>query len=113
MTFKLINKIFLTTISLAVVSLLGIIAWCVGSPANKDWIIERASEKWKDQGFETVDYEGYNWGSGGYFTSYGGAQVWHRLKKIPDNGITYSGYLVRWGDELHVYGPKALDAIRP
>lgn len=88
------------------------IAGC--SAGNLEWVKERAPEKWEKQGFEVVDYEGYQWGAWGIFGStYGGASVHHRLRKIPDNGITYSGRLVRWGDELHVYGPEAVDAIRP
>ena len=79
---------------------------------NLDYVKEHASNKWAKQGFEVVDYEGYEFGFMG-FNSYGGANVWYRLKKIPDNGITYSGYIQRWGDELHVYGPEAIDAIKP
>lgn len=82
------------------------------SSGNKEWIEERAVDKWQKQGFEVVDYEGFEWGWWG-LTSYGGAKVWYRLKKIPDNGITYSGYLSRWGNELQVYGPKACDTIQP
>jgi len=80
--------------------------------ANIDALKKDAPKKWKKQGFEVVDYEGFEWGLwlGG---DYGGAKVWHRLKKIPDNGITYSGYLTKWGDETHVYGPIATDAIKP
>lgn len=84
------------------------------SSGNIDYVKKNAPEKWKTQGFEVVDYEGFKWGFWGIFGSeYGGACVWHRLKKIPDNGITYSGCIERWGDELHVYGPIAIDAIRP
>ena len=91
----------------------GVILICgVGSSGNLSYVKERAEEKWKKQGFEIVDYEGYNFGSGGFGTSYGGAKVWHRLRKIPDNGVTYSGYLQRWGDEIHVYGRTAIDALR-
>jgi len=82
------------------------------SYGNLDYVKERASEKWAKQGFEVVDFEGYQWGLGG-IGPYGGAKVHHRLKKIPDNGITYSGHLVRWGDNLDVYGPTAVDAIKP
>jgi len=78
------------------------------SPANVDYVKERADAKWAKQGYEVVDYEGYQWGIGGF--SYGGANVWYRLKKNPDNGRTYSGHLQRWGDELHVYGPDVNDA---
>lgn len=80
--------------------------------ANLDEVKSIADEKWKKQGFEVVDYAGFEWGVwlGG---NYGGANVWYRLKKLPDNGITYSGYLKKWGNEIHVYGPKAHDAIGP
>jgi hypothetical protein len=80
--------------------------------ANKEEVQQKAPAKWEQQGFKVVDYEGFEWGLwfGG---PYGGAYVWHRLKKIPDNGITYSGFMQMWGDELQVYGPKAVDAIRP
>lgn len=80
--------------------------------ANKEEVQQLAPAKWKAQGFEVVDYEGFEWGLwfGG---SYGGAHVWHRLKKIPDNGITYSGHIQMWAGELQVYGPNAVDAIRP
>jgi hypothetical protein len=81
------------------------------SPANKDWVQERAEEKWKEQGFEVVGYLGFQWGWFGY-GPYGGAKVWHLLEK-DGNGITYSGYLKRWGDELHVYSVSAIDAIKP
>lgn len=82
------------------------------SAKNKQYVQERADQRWGEVGFEVVGYEGHQWGFFGYF-GYGGAKVWYMLKKSPDNGITYSGYLVRWGDEIHVYGPHAKDAIRP
>lgn len=82
------------------------------SSGNLDYVKEKGPEKWKEVGFEVAGYEGYQWGLWG-FSSYGGAKVWWRLKKVPDNGITYFGYIQRWGNELHVYGPKAIDAIRP
>jgi len=80
---------------------------------NLDYVKEHATEKWKKQGFEVVDYEGYQWGNVIPFTTYGGANVWYRLKKTPNNGVTYSGCLQRWGDEIHVYNLKAIDAIKP
>lgn len=84
------------------------------SSGNLEHVKDRAEERWKSQGFEIVDYAGYQWGKLGFWgIKYGGAKVWYRLMKIPDNGITYSGFLQRWGNEIHVYGPKAIDAIRP
>ncbi len=75
---------------------------------------DKAPEVWKQIGFKVVGYEGFQWGKWGIFGStYGGACVWHRLEKIPDNGIAYSGYIQRWGNEYHIYGLYAIDAIRP
>lgn len=81
------------------------------SSSNLDYVKEHGEARWREYGFEPVAYEGYRWGghAGG---TYGGAKVWWRLKSVPDNGITYSGYLQRWGDELHIHGPIAIDAIR-
>lgn len=93
-------------------ALVAVLSFAACGSANKEWLEARAVEKWRAQGFEVVDYEGFKWCLylGG---TKGGACVWHRLRKIPDNGITYSGALHRWGDEVHVYGPSAADAIRP
>ena len=83
------------------------------SSSNLEYVKENAPAKWEVQGFQVIDYEGFKWGKLGFGTSYGGAYVWHRLKKIPDNGVTYSGCMQLWGDELQVYGPEAIDAFRP
>lgn len=80
----------------------------VGSSGNLDYVKEKGPEKWQEIGFKTAGYDGYTWGVWG-FNSYGGAKVYWTLKKIPDNGIAYSGYIQRWGTELHIYGPKAID----
>jgi hypothetical protein len=85
---------------------------CGCSPGNLDYVKEESKEIWNSVGYEIVGYEGYQWGFWG-FNTYGGARVWYRVDQIEDNGITYTGYLQRWGDEIHVYGPKAIDAIRP
>jgi hypothetical protein len=82
------------------------------SPMNKKDVQDGAAEKWAEVGFAIQGYEGYQWGFWGPF-GYGGAKVWYNLRRIPDNGITYTGYLVKWGDELQVYGPEAIDAIKP
>ena len=82
------------------------------SPANLDDVKAKAVARWREVGYEVVGYDGYEWGSWGLF-GYGGAQVWYTLKRVPDNGILYSGYIQRWGDEYHIYGPHAIDAIRP
>jgi hypothetical protein len=74
---------------------------------NVEYVKERACAKWEAQGYECVDYEGYQWSPGVF--SYGRGDVSHRLKRVPDNGIRYSGKIERWGDELHVYGPTPND----
>jgi hypothetical protein len=79
---------------------------------NLDDVKVHAEETFESVGFKVVGYEGYQWGFWG-FNNYGGAKVWYRLDKIPWNGITYSGYIQKWGDEYHVYGPIATDAIKP
>ena len=78
---------------------------------NLDYVKEHGEDRWRELGYEPVAYEGYSWGLNPWF-GYGGARVWWNLKR-DDNGIMYTGYLVRWGDELHMYGPKAIDAIKP
>ncbi len=85
------------------------------SSSNVDELKTVAPDVWAKQGFETVAYEGYKFGPGGIppLSEYGGAKVWNRLKKVPDNGVTYSGSIQKWGNEYHVYGPEAIDAFRP
>lgn len=80
--------------------------------ANLDDVKSAAPAKWEKMGYVVKDYEGYQWGLwfGG---SYGGAKVWHQLRRNPDNGVTYTGYIKKWGNEYHVYGPQAIDAIQP
>lgn len=80
---------------------------------NKEWLQDKAAAKWQAQGFQVIDYQGYHWGLVMHGTTYGGASVYHMLKKIPDNGITYGGHVRRWGDEIHVYGLEAIDAVKP
>ena len=84
-----------------------------GFSQHKSYLMNNAQEKWAKQGFEVVDYEGWQFDLGIVGTKYGGAKVWHRLRKQPDKGITYSGCLYRWDNEIHVYGPYAIDAIAP
>ena len=63
-----------------------------------------APKVWQSNGWDVIGYEGYQWGKLGPF-GYGGANVWHRLRRIPNDGFTYSGYIQKWGDEYHIYGP--------
>ena len=90
--------------------MVSVLAGC--SSGNLDYVKEHGEDKFRSIGFEPTGYEGYRFGFWG-LNNYGGAEVWWRLNKIPDNGISYTGYIQRWGDELHVYGPIATDAIKP
>ena len=105
MTHQRIGKMYAIAIVVCV-SLAG----C--SPANKDYVQQHACEQWASVGYECIGYEGFQWGTwfGG---SYGGAKVWHTLRRKEAPGIIYTGYIQSWGEELHVYGPDATDAIKP
>lgn len=97
----------LIAIALAALTLAG----C--SASNLDYVKPKAEARWKELGFQVVGYQGHQWGALGLGSAYGGAKVWHELRAIPDNGVTYSGYLTRWGDHLEAYGPFARDALKP
>jgi hypothetical protein len=99
-------KILITTI--ASIALL-IPASC--SVANLEETKSAACGKWQEVGYKCVGYEGYTFG-GWLGGSYGGAHVWHTLKRDEAPGIIYTGYVQRWGNEFHIYGPKAVDAIK-
>ncbi len=86
---------------------------CTGcSNANLEDVKSNADKEWEKVGFKVIGYRGYKWGLWG-FNGYGGAEVWYNLERIPDNGIIYSGYLWKWGEEYHSYGITARDAIKP
>lgn len=99
------------------ICLLLVLAVTVGpriGASNLDYVKERAADTWRSNGFEVHGYQGYTmWITLGTKQQYGGAHVWYTLRRIPDNGVTYQGFLERWGDEVHVYNIKALDAIQP
>ena len=80
---------------------------------NKDAVKNNAVAVFKQAGFTIVGYEGYQLGMGIPLTSFGGADVWYIVKKIPDNGIIYHAAIQRWGDEYHIYSLRAVDAIQP
>lgn len=89
---------------------LALVLWfLIGSPGNLAWVQARQVAKWQELGFHYVGSEGHEWGRGGFGTPWGGAEVWATLHKIPDNGLTYSGYLMRWGDEVQVYTPHVFE----
>lgn len=81
------------------------------SYSNLDYVKKRANETWESVGYSVIGYEGFEWAAT-LTPWHGGARVWYSLKR-DNNGIIYTGSLWRWGDEIHVYGPKAVDAIKP
>ena len=81
------------------------------SASRVEDIKKNAPRIWAENGFEIVGYQGYQYGS---FDTYGG-KVWYTLRKKDDpKGITYQGYISRWGDaDYTVYSITAIDAIKP
>lgn len=89
---------------------LTIIATLTGcSSANLDDVKAKACDTWKQAGYTCVGYEGYQWGFG--VGNYGGAHVWHSLKRDANPTVIYSGYVQKWGNEYHLYNVTAVDAI--
>lgn len=84
---------------------------CACGSGNREYVEERAETRWNQVGYRIIGYEGYQWGF--WFGPYGGAAVWYQLETTTPNGVRYTGFLYRWGNEIHVYGPKAVDAIKP
>ena len=80
------------------------------SSANLDDVKEHACDRWKEVGFSCVGYEGYQWGVWLY-GSYGGAAVWHTLTTEKNPNQLFSGYIQKWGDEYHIYGPRCVNCV--
>ena len=68
---------------------------------------EAAPLVWNQAGFEVGGYTGYNW------SLIGGGDVWHVVTRKETPGVTYEGYISKWGNEYHVYHIRAIDAIQP
>ena len=82
------------------------------SSANLDDVKTHADATWAQAGYTIIGYEGYQWGFWG-LNGYGGAYVWHTLRRPASPHVIYSGYIQRWGTEYHIYGPRAVDAVMP
>ena len=97
-------------IVLAVILTLGVTIIEIGSYANIEETKENACQTWSKAGYTCIGYEGFQWGRwfGG---KYGGAKVWHTLHRKENPTVIYTGFVQRWGEEYHLYGPKAVDAI--
>jgi hypothetical protein len=99
------------TLILITVAAICFFAWfTVGSFGNLQYIKDRAEDRWAENGYVVNGYLGYQWGIGGYGTPYGGAKVWYTLRK-PDNNLNYKGFLYRWGNEIHIYETRCIDAV--
>ena len=87
----------------------GLIYLAVGTTSNLDYVKERAEARWQQAGSQVVGYTGYQ-RSMTLTPEYGGAKVWYSLRG-PQTDVMYTGFLRRWGDEIHVYGPRAVNSI--
>lgn len=76
------------------------------SKKDVGFLKEKAPEFLKQNGnFEIVTYEGYQYG-----TICRGI-VWYNVKR-PNSNTIYNLALCKWGDEIHIYNFKAINAIR-
>lgn len=79
--------------------------------SNVGYVRERAESVWQTNGFEVVGYQGYERSM--CWFDYGCGNVWYTLERRGGEGIVYEGALQRWGDEIHLYSIRAIDAIKP
>ena len=67
-----------------------------------DWVDRRAKPYYEERGFEVAGYQGYNmWTFGRCY--------WYTLRR---GNVTYQSCLLRWGNEVHEYSLRAVDAIK-
>lgn len=90
------------------ISFAGIIALAIVpnplSSRNLDDIKAHAAETFKNDGFDVVGYQGYQ-----YSLCYG-AELWYTVKR-PDSPVVYQGFLIKWGDEYHIYNLASLNKL--
>lgn len=77
--------------------------FAVGCSKNVEHIKANAEKTFKTAGFEIITYEGYQRG-------FMGGNVWYLIKQ-PNKDTIYEAALVKWGDEIHIYNFKAINAI--
>ena len=94
-------------IVLLVIGLCVVLWMTLRNSNNLDYVKQHGPATWQSVGFEPIGYEGYQYGAG--VGTYGGANVWWTLRRVPDNGLLYNGYLQRWGNELHVYSIRTVE----
>jgi len=71
---------------------------------NIDYLKDRAPAFYENLGYEVIGYEGYQ------HSIVAGGKVWHMLRR-PGSPTIYSANIIKWGGEVHLYGPRALNAI--
>lgn len=76
---------------------------------NVDTIKAAAPARLEELGFEVVGYEGYMLGG---FSQPGGL-VWYVVQRRGDDSVRYNCAVSKWGDEMHVYYLRAIDALAP
>lgn len=87
----------------SLISIPVVLSFTVGR-RNIEYVKDRAPAFYENMGYEIVGYEGYQHGI------VAGGGVWHMLQR-PGSPTLYSAKLIKWGGELHLYGPRALNAI--
>ena len=78
---------------------------------NVDYVKFYSDKVITDNGFINAGYQGYEWTPGLPFSSYGMGLVWYTVKRYENPNITYEMALMRWGNEIHIYNLKSIDAI--
>ncbi len=77
----------------------------IGCARNVEYVKIHSSERLKELGYTSPVYEGYQWS-----VFYGG-DVWYTMKREDTPGVIYTGYLSKWGNELHFFGPHVVNTI--
>ena len=88
-------KLFLIILMLSVIS-------CA---RNVEYVKIHSAERLKELGYNNAVYEGYQW------SPFNGGDVWYTMKRDDTPHVIYTGYLVKWGDEIHFYGPRVVNTI--
>lgn len=86
---------------IAVVIAALVLSGCISD--DYEWVNSRAAAYYKQRGFDVVGYQGYNmWATGRCY--------WYTTRR---GEITYESCLLKWGNEVHEYSLRAIDAIKP
>jgi len=66
------------------------------------WVNSRSLPYYEARGFKVLGYQGYNmWTTGRCY--------WYTLQR---GNTVYESCLLKWGEEVHEYGLKAVDALK-